>query len=72
MARAALGWSTIKLSQRANVGQNTINRFETGGDVRVSSVEKMRTAFEGAGIMFIEDKGEGPGVRAAKDPSIVD
>ena len=66
MARAAVSWSTIDLSQRADVGQNTVNRFETGGDVRVSSVDKIRAALEAAGIIFIEENGEGPGVRLRK------
>jgi transcriptional regulator with XRE-family HTH domain len=66
MARAALSWSTIELSQHAEVGQNTVNRYETGGDVRVSSVEKMRAALEAAGVIFIEENGEGAGVRLRK------
>jgi len=57
MARVALGWSTGELAEKAGVGVNTVNRFEAGSDARISSVEKMRTALEGAGIEFIDDDG---------------
>jgi ribosome-binding protein aMBF1 (putative translation factor) len=66
MARAALDWSTQKLAQEANVGVNTVNRFETGQDARLSSVEKMQRALESAGVIFVAENGEGPGVRLRK------
>lgn len=62
-ARALLDWSTTQLAQAAGVGVNTVNRFERGGDARLSSVEKLRTALERAGIVFIPENGGGPGVR---------
>ena len=57
MARAALNWSTQELGRRAGVGANTVNRFETGQDARISSVEKMRGALVAAGAEFIGDTG---------------
>ncbi len=66
MARAALGWSTQELAKAADVGVNTVNRFEAGQDARVSSVEKMRRALESAGMIFVDENGEGPGVRLKK------
>nr|WP_210255334.1 helix-turn-helix transcriptional regulator [Ancylobacter pratisalsi] len=63
MARAALNWSTQELATRAGVGVNTVNRFETGQDARMSSVEKMRATLESAGVIFIDQNGNGPGVR---------
>lgn len=63
MARAALGWTTQDLAREASVGANTINRFEAGQDARVSSVDKMRTALEAAGVEFIPQNGGGAGVR---------
>ncbi|WP_246806143.1 helix-turn-helix domain-containing protein [Ensifer sp. ENS10] len=70
MGRAALNWSTQELAQKAGVGANTVNRFESGQDARVSSVDKMRNAMEEAGVVFIAD-GEasaagGPGVRLGR------
>jgi hypothetical protein len=66
MARAALGWSIVDLGREAAVGANTVNRFESGRDARLSSVEKMRSVLESAGILFIEENGGGPGVRLKK------
>ena len=63
MARAALAWSTQDLARHAEVGVNTVNRFEAGQDARVSSVEKMRTALERAGLEFIPENGGGAGIR---------
>lgn len=63
MARAALSWSTQELARKAEVGVNTVNRFESGQDARVRSVDKMRDAFVSAGIIFVAENGEGPGVR---------
>lgn len=66
MARAALNWSTQDLAKTAGVGANTVNRFEAGQDARVSSVDKMRKAMEDAGVIFVAENGEGPGVRIRK------
>ncbi len=66
MARAALDWSTQDLARAASVGVNTVNRFEAGQDARVSSVDKMRAALEAAGVIFVAENGEGPGVRLRK------
>lgn len=66
MGRAGLSWSTSELAMRAGVGSNTVNRFEAGQDARISSVEKMRAALEAAGVVFIAENGEGPGVRLRK------
>jgi transcriptional regulator with XRE-family HTH domain len=63
MARAALDWSTTDLAHAANVGTNSVNRFETGRDSRMSTVEKLRAALEAAGVMFIAENGGGAGVR---------
>ena len=66
MARAAIGWSTQELAAKAGVGVNTVNRFEAGQDARMSSVEKIRAALEAAGVIFVAENGEGPGVRLRK------
>jgi predicted transcriptional regulator len=63
MARAALDWSTTDLARAAEVGPATVNRFETGQDARISTVEKLRTALEAAGVVFIAENGGGAGVR---------
>jgi transcriptional regulator with XRE-family HTH domain len=63
MARAALNWSSADLAHAANVGVNSVNRFETGRDSRISTVEKLRSALEAAGVVFIAENGGGAGVR---------
>jgi predicted transcriptional regulator len=63
MARTALDWSSADLARAAEVGQATVTRFETGRDARMSTVEKLRSALEAAGIAFIAENGGGAGVR---------
>jgi len=60
MARAALGWSTRKLAELADVGLNTVNRFEGGMNSRENNIGKIRVALVKAGIEFDTD---GQGVR---------
>ena len=57
----------MDLARDAKVGSNTVNRFESGQDARVSSIDKMRSALESAGVVFIAENGGGPGVRL-RDP----
>ena len=66
MARSALSLTTADLAALADVGVNTVNRFESGQDARLSSVEKMRVALEKAGVEFIAENGGGAGVRMKK------
>ena len=69
LARTALSWSTQRLADEAGVGLNTVNRFERGHDVRVSSLDKMAQAIERAGVILIEENGHGAGVRMKKGAS---
>ena len=66
MARAALGWTIADLARAAEVSANTVNRFESGNDARLSSVGKMRSTMEAAGVEFIAENGGGAGVRLRK------
>jgi transcriptional regulator with XRE-family HTH domain len=43
MARAALGWSTRKLAELADVGLNTVNRFEGGMNSRENNIGASRS-----------------------------
>lgn len=67
MARVALGWSGGDLAARARVGLNTVSRFEQGGDARPASIQAMRQALEGGGVIFLAademSAGAGEGVR---------
>ena len=66
MARAALGWGVRDLAAAAKVSPDTIARLERGESLYPRTVEAIRTALEGAGILFIDQNGEGPGVRLRK------
>ena len=64
MARAGLDWSVRDLAERSGVHANTVVRFEKGGDVLQSTVQKMRAALEALGVEFLD--GDAPGVRLRK------
>lgn len=53
MARAALGWSIPDLAERADVRPNTISHFERGGDSYTSTITKLQSALEAAGVVFV-------------------
>ncbi len=63
MARAGLGWSVRDAGQRAGCGANTVSRFETGTDAREATKAALRAAYEAAGVSFLIDDGDGPGLR---------
>lgn len=63
MARTALGWGVIDLAKAAAVSTQTIVRLEKGDELRGGTREKIRKAFEDAGIEFIPINGGGVGVR---------
>jgi transcriptional regulator with XRE-family HTH domain len=57
MARVALGWTVHDLAREAGVNPNTVKRFESGGNVTLATVEKIKTALEKVGITFIPANG---------------
>jgi transcriptional regulator with XRE-family HTH domain len=70
-ARAMIGWSQDQLAERSGVSKPTIARLELapqdsaiGG--YASTSEKLVSALEAAGVIFVEENGEGPGVRLKK------
>ena len=63
MGRAAVGWSVRELARNVGVTPNTISRIENGGDALASTMERLQTALEDAGVIFIDADEEGPGVR---------
>jgi transcriptional regulator with XRE-family HTH domain len=66
MARAALAWGVRDLATRSGVTANTVTRIENGADAKQSTIDRLRSALEDAGIEFIEENGGGPGVRLRK------
>lgn len=67
MARAALKWSLEDLARAAEVHRNTINNFENERYAGTPEVlNAIQRALEDAGIIFVAENGEGPGVRLKK------
>lgn len=62
-ARALLGWSQQDLADKAVLSLNAVKRLENGKvDPRLSTVQAVRTALEGAGVEFLfpsRERGEG-------------
>ncbi len=69
-ARALLDWRQEDLAKASGVGTATIQRVEKGNSPvggYVSTVIRIQTALEKAGVLFIDDDGTaGIGVRLAK------
>ena len=66
MARSALGWSIQLLAEKSLVSVRTIKRIESEGmidKVTPANMKLLRDTLEAAGIEFIGEPGEGPGVR---------
>ena len=72
MARAALGWSIQTLAEKSLVSVRTIKRIESEGmieKVTPANMKLIRETLQAAGIEFIGDAGEGPGVRMWSIPN---
>jgi transcriptional regulator with XRE-family HTH domain len=68
-ARALLEMSAAALARRAVVTRDVIADFE--GGIRTpspSNIAAIRAALEASGVIFIDENGEGPGVRLRKLP----
>ena len=71
MSRVALGWSISKLSERSSVSISTIKRLESEEGFKKATdanLRLIRETLQAAGIEFIGDAGEGPGVRLWSKP----
>ncbi len=67
-ARALLNWSREELANQAATTERTVARVELEeGVARAKTLAGLRDALETAGVIFIAENGEGPGVRLRKD-----
>jgi hypothetical protein len=67
--RALVEFTQPVLAQSAGLGLSTVVDFERSRRaVSAAAVRAMRTALEARGVMFIDENGEGPGVRLRKSP----
>ena len=67
MARAATGLGVRELASLAGVAQATVSRLERGEDLKASTIAAIRAALEVAGVVFLSENGNGPGVALRKE-----
>lgn len=69
-ARALIGMEQTALAEKAGVSINTVRNMEAAGadEVRVRSdtLFRVQEALKAAGVIFVEENGDGPGVRIKK------
>ena len=66
-ARAMLGLTQAELAELAGISKTGLNNIESGAaDPKISTLKAIEGALEAAGVIFIKENGEGPGVRLAK------
>ncbi|WP_072393953.1 helix-turn-helix domain-containing protein [Hyphomicrobium sp. CS1BSMeth3] len=66
-ARGLLAWSQQQLADIARIGIVTVRTFERGEtEPRYVTLEAIKRALEGAGVIFVEENGDGAGVRLRK------
>lgn len=66
-ARALIQWSQQQLADTAHVGVVTVRQFENSAATpRNATLEVITRALETAGVIFVAENGEGPGVRLRK------
>ena len=66
-ARALLGISQDDLALRAKVAKRTIASFEGGNhQLAPRTLDAIRAALEAAGVVFLPENGNGPGVALRK------
>ncbi|HEX4710591.1 helix-turn-helix transcriptional regulator [Phenylobacterium sp.] len=68
-ARALLGWSQEDLARESGVSLPTLKRLEAQDGIvggRVSTGDRIAAALAHGGVIFIDENGEGPGVRLRK------
>jgi transcriptional regulator with XRE-family HTH domain len=55
------------LCNRTNVAPNTLSRFESENTIPIAAtITVLQAALEAAGVIFVEENGEGLGVRLKK------
>ena len=68
-ARALVRWSAQNLADKSGVSWKTIQRMESQDGVpsaTARNIEKIQRTLEDAGVIFIDENDEGPGVRLRK------
>ena len=59
-----LGMTQAELAQKAGMSTTGLNNIEKGNaDPKASTLRAIQSALEQAGVVFIDQNGNGPGVR---------
>jgi hypothetical protein len=68
-ARSLIRWSADRLATESKLGIATVRRAEAedgAPPITAANANALQRALEGAGVIFVEENGEGPGVRLRK------
>jgi hypothetical protein len=68
-ARALIRWEQRDLAEASKVSLGSIKRLESQPGLLAAqprTIDTIRAALETAGVIFVEENGEGPGVRLRK------
>lgn len=69
-ARALLRWDQTAAAERSGVSVETVKRLERLEgplkSAKAGTLDDLEKAFNAAGVIFIPENGEGPGVRLRK------
>ena len=76
-ARAFLNWRQADLAKAAGISEGSVKNVEGGNNdshpstlrSHPSTLRAVQSALEIAGVIFIEENGDGPGVRLRKQKS---
>ena len=67
-ARALIEWTQPELAAASKLGMSTIVDFEKSRrSVSLDVISAIRRALEAGGVIFVDENGEGPGVRLKKN-----
>ena len=72
MARAALGWSVETMAEKCGVSSRTLRRIESEDGLQKATnanLRLIRETLQAAGIEFIGEACDGPGVRLWSNPN---
>lgn len=62
-----LGMKQAELAAKAGISTTGLNNIERGvSDPKASTLKALRAALEAAGVIFVQENGDGPGVRLRK------
>ncbi|MGE7473259.1 helix-turn-helix transcriptional regulator [Bosea sp. NPDC003192] len=66
-ARAMISMTQAALAEAAGISTTALNNIERGAaDPKASTLTAIQKALEAAGVIFVPENGEGPGVRLKK------